>query len=66
MTPMATPQLLMPLHLRLWEMQNSVEVQRNSSSEHWRFSFTSVQMALKPFAPTALSAMKNLGRVMGD
>ena len=52
------PQLLIPLHRSVLEMQICDFAQRNS----WQLevSLNSVQMALKPLAPTALSAKKNL------
>ena len=54
------PQLLIPLHRSVLEMQICDFAQRNS----WQLevSLNSVQMALKPLAPTALSAKKNLER----
>ena len=52
------PQLLIPLHRSVLGMQICDFAQRNS----WQLevSLNSVQMALKPLAPTALSAKKNL------
>lgn len=54
------PQLLIPLHRSVLGMQIWFFAQRNS----WQLevSLNSVQMALKPLAPTALSAKKNLER----
>jgi len=55
------PQLLMPLHFKFLEMQNDDPLQRNSLQPGP--SLISVQMALKPLAPTALSAVKKLQKL---
>ena len=52
------PQLCWWLHLRLFGMQKYDVVHWNPSQ--FGPSFISVQVALKPLDPTALSAMKNL------